>query len=155
MRLVTNQGSNLLPSITGHYDIDLVPQEIRVDGVSHDTRELGLEQVERWVEEGGAYPHVLGTSAAQFARYFVEAAKHDPEVLFIASSRKIVSTYDSALSAARALAQDRRYAEVDVRVVDTGMTDVGTALAVLVAAEARRAAFPRPRASTCTPLRAR
>lgn len=139
MRIVTNQGSNLLPSVAAHYDVDLVPSEIWVDGIPHDTLEIGLDQVEQWVEAGGAYPRLLGTSASELAKYFIDAAKHDPEVLFIASSRKLISTYDCALTAARTLAQDRRYAGVDVRVVDTGMTDVGAALAVLVAAEARLA----------------
>lgn len=140
MRVVTNQGSNLHPTMVAEYDVALAPQDIDVYGIRYDTR-LGIEldQVDRWVKTARQHPIVLGSSTSQLVRLLIEVAKTDREILFITSSRKIIGTYDAVLNAIETLREDRRHADLDIRVVDTGMADVGAALPVLLAAEAIRA----------------
>lgn len=38
MRILTNPGSNLTDEVAHSLDVDLTPQKIVVDGISHDTR---------------------------------------------------------------------------------------------------------------------
>jgi len=140
VRIVTNQGSNIHPAMAAEYDLVLAPQDIDVDSIQYDTRAgIDLDQVDRWVDTAESHPVVLGSSATQLVQLMVELAKVEREILFITSSRKIIGTHDAVQNATRALRQDRRYADLDIRIVDTGMTDVGAALPVLVAAEANRA----------------
>lgn len=139
MRIVTNPGSNLHPSLAEHYDIDLLPQMIVVGDTRYDTREaISLQQVDAWVRTAKQYPTVLGMSAAQFVTHWLEIAKEDREILFVASSRKIISSYDAARGAARTLNASASHRDLDIRVVDSGMTDVGAALVTVLVAEGRR-----------------
>ena len=139
MRIVTNQGSNIHPSLVAEYDLDLANQDISVDGVLHDTRAgITLDQVDIWMQTAPKMPVVLGSSATQLIRLLTDIAKFDREILFITSSRKIIGTYEAAATAIRMLREDRNFADIDIRLIDTGMTDVGAGLPVLLAAEARR-----------------
>lgn len=45
MRIVTNPGSNLDEETTLAKEIDLTPQKIVVDGISHDTRNTGVDLI--------------------------------------------------------------------------------------------------------------
>lgn len=140
MRIVTNQGSNIHPSVVAEYDLVMAPQDIDVDGIRHDTRDgIDLREIERWVETATAHPMVLGSSASQIVKLLIEVAKADREILFITSSRKIIGTHDAVQNAVRSLLQDSRYADLDIRIVDTELADVGAGVPVMLAAEAARA----------------
>ncbi|MEZ4220325.1 MAG: DegV family protein [Polyangiaceae bacterium] len=139
MLILTNPGSNLSQALVRRYDIRLTPQQIVVDGEAHDTRQrISFEQIDQWVQSAKVHPHVLGTSAAEFAATFSELAREDPEILAVMTSRKIINSYDSAVSAVRTLQKQPAFAGLRVAVADTGSTDVGAALATLMAAEARQ-----------------
>src|SRR5688572_27465113 len=140
MRISTNPGSNLLPKVVEHYDIDLAPQQIVVDGKYHDTRGgLSHRDIDQWIASANKYPYVLGTAASEFAKIFQDLAQTDREILSIQTSRKIIQSYDAAISAKEALATQSRYADVAVEVVDSGNTDCGTGMLTMLAAEARTA----------------
>jgi DegV family protein with EDD domain len=140
MRISTNPGSNLLPKVVEHYDIDLAPQQIVVDGQYHDTRH-GVTQrdIDGWIASAKKYPYVLGTAASEFAHIFQELAARDREILSIQTSRKIIQSYDAAMSAKTTLAEHPRFSDVKLEVVDTGNTDCGAGLLTMLAAEARNA----------------
>ena len=139
MRIVTNPGSNLSPALVERYDIDITPQQIVVDGVEHDTRAgIDSKQIDRWVDEAEEHPYVLGTSAAEFVNVFAELSRDDGELLAVMTSRKVIQSYDAAVSASRTLG-DLAKNPVEVVVVDSGVTDAGAGLATLLAAVAREA----------------
>lgn len=146
MRIVTNPGSNLSAAAIRHYDLFITPQQIVVDGVYHDTRgAIDLATVDGWVKTAREHPYVLGTSAAEYAELFRKLADDDREILAVMTSRKIIGSHTAAVSAASVLHRLHGYADVQVAVVDTKVTDVGAGLAALLAGEAVRAALPRPR----------
>lgn len=139
MRIVTNPGSNLGPAMLARYGIDLSPQQIVVDGVSHDTRvPVTLAEVDAWIAGAKQHPYVLGTSAAEFARLFQELGRDDPEILAVMTSRKLIQSHDAAMSASRTVSMHARQ-PLCVRVIDTGITEIGTGLVSLMAALGRDA----------------
>jgi DegV family protein with EDD domain len=140
LQIITNPGANLPPELVGRYQLTLTSSTVVVDGQEHDCRDdVSLADIDRWVDTAEEHPYVLGTSAAEFAREYTELAKHDAEVLVVMSSRKIIQSYDAALSAAKTLQGRIVGRSPSVRVVDTAMTDLGLGLSVIAAAEAARA----------------
>ena len=142
VRILTNPGANLPPETIERYDIALTSSSIVVDGHTHDARDsVSLGDVDRWVESAKEHPFVLGTSAAEFVKCYVDiGVTQGTELCVVMSSRKIIQSYDAACSAARTLAAKVHGAPVAV--VDTTMTDLGLGLPVLLAAEAARAGLP-------------
>jgi DegV family protein with EDD domain len=139
IRILTNPGANLPPESIERYDIALTSSSIVVDGETFDAREgLTLAQVDTWIEQAREHPYVLGTSAAEFVKRYLDlGAAEGTELVVVMSSRKIIQSYDAACSAARTLAA--KVPTVTVAVVDSGMTDLGLGLPALVAAKAAEA----------------
>jgi DegV family protein with EDD domain len=140
MRIITNLGTNVPDTALEHYNIALAPSKIVVDGVQHDMLgRVPLHEVDNWIAVAREHPYVLGTSAAEFAATFARLAKDDRELLVIMSSRKIIPSYDAALTAARTLASRPIYADLAIRVVDGTTTDIAVGLLAIMAGEAMRA----------------
>lgn len=140
VKLFTNPGSNLSPAAVLRYGFALSAQQIVVDGVQHDMRQhRSLDDVDRWVASARDFPHVVGTTAADMMDLYLEALKQERELLTIATSRKIIRSYDAARSAAGTLAAHPRYADASIEIVDTMTTDIGAALICLAVGEAARA----------------
>jgi DegV family protein with EDD domain len=139
MRILTNPGANLPPELIELYRIELTSTTILVDGEEHDCRtRMSLERVDEWVAKAREHPYVLGTSAAEFASQMLSMSSEDPELLVVMSARKIMQSYEAALSATRTL-EGRKGSALRVRVVDSSSTDLGLGLLVLAAAEAAAA----------------
>lgn len=136
MVIFTNPGSNLSPEVVQTYGVRMPPQQIVVDGVHHDTsrESIGHAKVDFWVKTAKAYPYIIGTSAREFVEQFLEVGKDDPEILAIMTSKKLIASYQAAISATRTL-ETRR---LKIRVVDTGTTDGGACLLTILAGEAKR-----------------
>lgn len=140
MRIITNPGSNLDDDEVHRHDIDLMPQKIVVDGISHDTRNLsGLEQIDRWVKTSQRHPTVQGTTEVEFTELMGRLGKNDPELLCVMTSRKIIGSHDAAVAASAKLIKEAGYR---IEIADTLVTDVGAGLCTLVAAQARKAELP-------------
>ncbi|MBC8072701.1 MAG: DegV family EDD domain-containing protein [Deltaproteobacteria bacterium] len=138
IRILTNPGANLSAALLERHRVEMTSSSIMVDGQAHDTRTgVTLDLVDTWIAGARAYPYVLGTSAAELARCYVELGAYEgTELLVIMSSRKIIQSYDSACSASRTLASQAAAGAPRIRVVDCGSTDLGLGLAVLLAAQA-------------------
>lgn len=144
MRILTNPGSNLSPQTIAHYDIDLTPQQIVVDGVYHDTREApDFTQIDGWIATAKAHPHVLGTASSEFVQIFLQLAKRDREIIAVMTSKKVIQSHGAAVAAARALPLQSTTQSIQVDIVDSMMTDCGTGLLTILAAEARKAGLAR------------
>ena len=126
-----------------------------VDGETHDARhDVTLADVDRWVDGAFEHPYVLGTSAAEFVKCYLDmGAAQGAEICVVMSSRKIIQSYDAACSAARTLAGKMHASSVAV--VDTTMTDLGLGLPVLVAAQAAAAGLSLPEVVAATEAMAR
>lgn len=142
MRIVTNPGSNLDEETTLAKEIDLTPQKIVVDGISHDTRNtIDFGQVDNWVKRAIKHPQVQGSTEQDFVEYLTRMVKKDPEVLCVMTSRKLIGSHDAALAAVEKIKQSP-VAEVRaarIEVVDSMVTDVGAGLVALAAVQARKA----------------
>lgn len=135
MLIVTNPGSNLSEAELAAYGVRLTPQQIVVDGVSHDTRAgVTHEQIDAWVRGAKVHPHVVGTTAAEFVTIFRELLRADPEVFAVMTSRKIIGSHDAAVAAARTLVESHKTPRVHV--LDSGVTDLGAGLACALVGEA-------------------
>lgn len=140
MLLFTNPGSNLPRSAVERYGVVLTAQQIVASGTAHDTRlPIPLSQVESWTHAPGEYPYVVGTTAPEMTALLVEHLARDPEILVLTTSRKIIKTYDATVAAIETVKARPKFASARVRVIDSGVTDVGAGLLVLVAGEAMRA----------------
>ncbi len=149
MRLVTNQGSNLTPAIIERYAVEMTPQQIVVDGVNHDTRELiPLATVDHWVKTAKVHPHILGTAAAEYMPIFRRIVASDPEVVALMTSKKTVPSYSAAVSAAKTLTEMLPDRGVKISVVDTLSTDLAACLCTILAGEAIRAGLGIERVTT-------
>ncbi len=134
MRIVTNPGCNLPASAIRHFDLEICPQQLVVDGVSHDTRGgIPFSVIDGWVRTAKDFPHVVGTTAHEFAAIFARLSKGTREIVTILASRKIIQTYGAASSAARTLAASTAFGKTAIQVVDCKMTDAGLGLFVLAA----------------------
>lgn len=137
MRILTNPGSNLTDEVAHSLDVDLTPQKIVVDGISHDTRNaLDFSTIDRWVKGAAKHPFVQGTTEPEFAEHFARLVKKDPEVLTIMTSRQIIGSHDAAVAAAGKVKDAR------IEIVDTTVTDVGAGLVTLAAVQWRKAGLP-------------
>jgi DegV family protein with EDD domain len=144
MRIITNPGSNLPAEAVRRYDLFLTPQQIVVDGVTHDTRDIADSTVvDAWVRSAKEHPHVLGSSAAELVSVFRQVAVNDREILAIMTSRKLIGSYGAAVSAARTLQSLPGNDDLAIHVIDTETTDLGAGLVTVLAAEAVRAGLPR------------
>ncbi|MFO0670204.1 MAG: DegV family protein [Polyangiaceae bacterium] len=138
MRLVTNPGSNLSARAIQYYQVHITPQKIAVDGEQFDTRQpIAFETLDQWVRQAKVFPHALGTSAAESAETFRGLLANDDELLVLTTSKKLVLTHTASVSAAKMLAPS--HPKATIHVVDSGVTDVGAGLHVLLAGEAMRA----------------
>ena len=137
IRVLTNPGANIPAELLAPYDVALTSSSIVVDGETHDVRSgARLEDVDAWVAGAREFPYVLGTSAAEFVKRYVElGADRGTEVLVVMSSRKIIQSYDAACSAVRTLTAR---ASARINVVDSAMTDLGMGLPMLAAAAAAK-----------------
>ncbi len=139
MRIFTNPGSNLPRAALEKYGVVLTPQQIVAGGVSYDTRKpIPLAQVDAWTREPGEYPYVIGTTAPEMASLLVEHLAHDPEILVVTTSKKIIKTYDAAIAAVKTIEASPKLAHAKIRVIDSGVTDAGAGLLVHVAGEEMR-----------------
>lgn len=138
MRIITNPGSNLDDDEVHKHDVDVMPQKIVVDGISHDTRnDIGnFEKIDRWVKSAQRHPTVQGTTEAEFTETLSRLGKIDPELLIVATSRKLIGSHDAAVAATAKLPAFK------VEIVDTLVTDVGAGLCTLAAIQARKAGLP-------------
>jgi DegV family protein with EDD domain len=153
MRVITNPGSNLDEEMTLARDIDLTPQKIVVDGISHDTRNtIDFAQVDGWVKRAIKHPQAQGTTEPEFIEYFSRLMKKDPELLCVMTSKKLIGSHDAALAAAAKLRQsaDPVLSAARTEVVDSMVTDLGAGLVTLAAVQARKAGLSLKDAASFT-----
>lgn len=143
MRILTNPGSNLPAACLAYYDILMAPLHIQVDQTMHDTRRsISLSQIDTWVAHAKSHPKTHSTTSTEFFGSFLEALAQDPELLCVLPSRKLGTGFVSAQAAVRSIQQRVSLRHTQVAIVDSRVTDLGTGLLTLLAADAARANVP-------------
>jgi DegV family protein with EDD domain len=142
MQIVINQGANLPDRAIAHYPIVVAPAHIVVDGVSHDPSAVSHDDLDAWVKSAREFPHLVGTTAQEFAHLFTDLARDESEIVVVAASRKLIGTYAAASSAARTVQERAAYAQLKISVVDSMLVDIGPGMLALAAGEAMRANVP-------------
>lgn len=136
VRIVTDSACDLTEPLAKENAIVVVPLSIRFDGEELIDREE-LQPGQFWTRcaESHALPETSAPPPGAFQAAFEEAREQgcDAVVCLTISSELSSGTYQSALTAARALSG------FDVRVVDTRTVTMGQGLVVLAAAEAAAA----------------
>ena len=145
MQIVINQGANLPDRAIAHYPIVVAPAHIVVDGKEHDPSEVSHTELDSWVKSAREFPHLIGTTAQEFAHMFTDLARDDSEIVVVAASRKLIGTYAAASSAARIVQERAAYAALKISIVDSMMVDIGPGMLALAAGEAKRAGIPMRR----------
>ena len=140
MRLVTNPATNLPPEVLEALGIVMMPQQVVVDEVHHDTRgDVTFETIDDWIGNAKSHPYVLGTSAAEFVTHLSRLGKEDAELVVVTTSRKLIQSYDACQTACRTLGKHPKWKHLDVQIVDSRSTDIGTGMVIAYAAAARDA----------------
>lgn len=140
MRLVTNPATNLPPEQLEANGIVMMPQQIVVDEVHHDTRDdVTLQTIDNWIRSAKAHPYVLGTSAAEFVSRLSKLGRDDADLLVVTTSRKLIQSYDACHTARRTLQKHPKWKHLNVHIVDSRTTDIGTGMVIAYAAAARDA----------------
>lgn len=141
MRLYTNPGSNLTPELVERYGVAILPQRIAVDGTYYDTREpIPHDEVDRWVATAKRWPTTIGTTSAEtIDGFFDGAAAGAQEHIVVTTSRHVINSHQSAEVAASTFTSSPRGKDHRIAIVDSGVTDVGTALLCVLAGEAIKA----------------
>lgn len=143
MQIVINQGANLPDRAIAHYPIIVAPAHIVVDGESHDPAEgISHATLDQWVKTAREFPHLVGTTAQEFAHMFTDIARDQSEIVVVAASRKLIGTYAAASSAARTVQERAAYSALRIAVVDSMLVDIGPGMLALAAGEAMRAKIP-------------
>lgn len=138
MRVVANAGLNLPDASVARYEVHLTPQRIVVDGVQHDTRRATYRDIDHWYATAKQTPHILGTSAAELVQDYEQLARDASEILVLTASRKLIGTYDAAMSAKRVFDAMPRKRPVRIEVIDLANLDIGTTMLALACLEGVR-----------------
>lgn len=113
------------------YNIGIIPLYIVFEGQSYlDRIEMDTHEMYRRVEESGKLPKTSAPSPADFVQTFIPVIENGEDVLFISMSSQLSSTYQNALIASREFPPGR------VTVIDSLNVSAGTAMNVLLAAQA-------------------
>jgi DegV family protein with EDD domain len=142
MQIVINQGANLPDRAIAHYPIVVAPAHIVVDGKEHNPDDVSHANLDSWVKSAREFPHLVGTSAQEFAHLFTDLAHDDSEIVVVAASRKLIGTYAAASSAARTVQERAAYAQLKIAVVDSMLVDIGPGMLALAAGEMKLAGLP-------------
>jgi DegV family protein with EDD domain len=101
-----------------------------VDGQSYDTKTLrSTSEIDALIGRAKKFPHILGTSAAEYVMAFNVLRQNYDEILAIVTARNTIGTYDAALAAARSLKAAGK--ETNIHVIDSSTLDLGVGLVVL------------------------
>jgi DegV family protein with EDD domain len=139
IRVVSDSACDLPDELIAKHDIDVVPLTIRFDDEEFVDR-VELSNPEFWARaaRSATLPSTAAPSPGAFEAAFRRAAEQGATgVVCVTLSSKLSATYQAAVTAARAVADD-----IDVRVVDSRSVNAGHGLICLQAAELAEAATP-------------
>ena len=105
LRIVTDGASDMPPGWEGEYDIQVVPINIHFGEQTYlQGVDLSNEDFYRLVDENRTIPKTSQPTPYQFSEFYKRIAQAGDTILSIHVTRKLSGTFESALTAARELA---------------------------------------------------
>lgn len=127
MFVVASSGLNLPNELLQHCRIEETPHQIVVDGTHHDVRSVtSFATINEWKRTAKVPPYPLGSSAPEYITAFNELVKRTGVALVVTGTRKMLGSHDAAQAAIRVVSSMRK--KLDVRVLDTGLVELGAGL---------------------------
>lgn len=137
MIVVASSGLNIPPDLVKDCEIAETPNSITIDGQSYDVRGFGsLEEAIALLKRSKAPPHMLGSSAPQYVSLFGALSSRARAMLVVTGTRKFLGTYHAAIAAARTTQGIRK--SLQIKVLDSGLIELGAGLIALYCAAAAR-----------------
>lgn len=134
IKIFADSTCDLSPELIQQYDIGIVPLYVTFNEVSYrDGVDLTPEGLYNLVTETGKLPLTSAPSPIDFMSYFDPFVKQGKQILFIALSSELSSTYQNALIASQ------EYEEGEITVFDSLNLSTGIGIQVLKAARAAEA----------------
>lgn len=140
MIVVASAGLNLPRALIAYCQIEETPHPIVVDGALHDPRTITSYAVlQKWMTTARTPPYALGSSAPEYVDVFNKLIERTNEVLVVTGTRKWLGTYDAAVAATRIVKSTRK--GLEVRVLDTGLAELGAGLIAAYCGAAARSRY--------------
>lgn len=137
MIVVASSGLNIPPELVADCQIAETPNSITIGGDSYDVRGFGsLEEAIALIKRAKTPPHMLGSSAPQYVALFGALYSRTRAILVVTGTRKFLGTYHAAIAAARTTQGIRK--TLQLKVLDSGLVELGAGLIALYCAAAAR-----------------
>ncbi len=130
---------NVSREMAARLGIELTEQLLVVDGRKYGAEDISLNELDDLFKSAKTYPYPLNPGAADFVSVLAPLATRDRDFLVLCASRYMTGAYDAATSAVRTLMQHQAFKQSNIRVVDSGVTEIGIALPALRCAAAIKA----------------
>jgi DegV family protein with EDD domain len=139
-RIVTESTADLTPELVMRYDISVIPMSFAVDDVAYlnfpDNRELAPREFYDRLRAGGSST-TTAVNPAQFEEIFVPILESGQDILYVAFSSGLSSTYANSLLTIQEL--KTRFPDRRILAVDTLAASMGEGLLACLAAEKKAA----------------
>lgn len=107
LRIVMDSGGDLPKDWIDRYQIDIIPINLHMgDEVFLEDVDITIGKFYDWVEETGLVPKTSQPSIGQFMEFYKKIAQPGDVILSVHLTGKLSGTYESALMAARELADE-------------------------------------------------
>ncbi len=107
LRIVMDSAGDLPKEWIDRYEIDVIPINVHMGNeVFLENVNLSIAQFYAWVKETGLVPKTSQPSIGQFVEFYKKIAQPGDVILSIHLTSKLSGTYESAMMAARELADD-------------------------------------------------
>ena len=142
-RIISDSACDLPPELVQEHKITVLPYYLSMDGVKYlkDQVEMGRDQFYQWmVDNPGSFPKTSMPTVMDLLDLFTAAGRDGEDVICICLSKKLTSTYQTALTA-RSVALEQ-FPEMEIYVIDSMLATVMQGLFVLEACRLRDASVP-------------
>jgi DegV family protein with EDD domain len=138
MIIVGSKGMNLPRELAARLGIEQPDQPLVVDGVRYGVDDLTIDDCDRLIKTAKSIV-ALGASAADYVAVLKPLAERDRDILVLTGPRLVTTSFESATAAVRTLMTLPSTKGANIRVVDTGVLEIGCGLVALRCAAALRA----------------
>ena len=142
-RIISDSACDLPPELAREQDITVLPYYLSIDGANYlkDQVELSRDRFYQWmIDNPGQFPKTSMLTVMDFLDVFLSAGKAGEDVICICLSKKLTSTFQTALTA-KSMALEQ-CPDMEIYIVDSALATVMQGLFVLEACRLRDAHVP-------------
>ncbi len=127
MIVVASKGVNLPRDMVTRLGIEIPEQPLIIDGIRYGVDDLTIDDCARLMKTAKSVV-ALGASAADYITVLKPLLERDNDIIVLTGPRLVTTSYDSAVAAVRTLMQLPGSKRVNIRIVDTGVLELGAGL---------------------------